>query len=93
MALTRDWDERKSTTPGPHMLTPPPNHATSVRHYCPLYAATPWPEGAEFRKTLFLERSSCASRGGIAPGLYCTVPKQRGPGPPGSGGGAEVGVA
>ena len=24
--------------PGPHMLTPPPNHATSVRHYCPLYA-------------------------------------------------------
>ena len=26
--------------PGPHMLTPPPNHATSVRHYCPLCAAT-----------------------------------------------------
>ena len=40
MALTRDWDERKSTMPGPHVLTPPPNHATSVRHYCPLCAAT-----------------------------------------------------
>ena len=26
--------------PGPHVLTPPPNHATSVRHYCPLCAAT-----------------------------------------------------
>ena len=26
--------------PGPHMLTPPPNHATSVRHYCPLCNST-----------------------------------------------------
>ena len=37
--------------PGPHVLTPPPNHATSVRHYCPLYATTEKTHKQKFKKS------------------------------------------
>ena len=37
MALAKGLAQRKSTVPGPHSLTPPPDHATSVRQYSPDY--------------------------------------------------------
>ena len=61
--------------PGPHMLTPPPNHATSVRHYCPLYSTIgsieqPRLPASDPHGLVLLEHAARTSSIGKSLGLY-----------------------